>query len=68
MVGADILATVDGAILIPNLSSSSVNAGYSHSGFAWLMRRIKSRISAAMSGLPGRRRDFLVQYQAKALR
>src|SRR5438445_28715 len=40
--------------------------GAPHSGLAWLMRRIKSRISAATSGLPRRRRDLLVQYQAKA--
>src|SRR5580700_637900 len=37
-------------------------------GLAWLMRRIKSRMLAATSGLPGRRRDFLVQCKAKALR
>ena len=32
------------------------------------MFRIKPRISAGTFGLPGRRRDFRVQYQAKALR
>src|ERR1700733_5698005 len=42
--------------------------GAPHSGFAWLMSRIKLRISAATFGLPARRRDFRVQYQAKALR
>src|ERR1035441_3850650 len=42
--------------------------GAPHNGFAWLMSRINWRISAAMFGLPGRRRDFRVQYQAKALR
>jgi len=42
--------------------------GAPHKGLAWLMRRRRSRISAATSGLPGRCRDFLVQYQAKALR
>src|ERR1700688_2820875 len=42
--------------------------GAPHNGFAWLMFRIKSRISAATFGLPGRRRDFRVQYHAKALR
>src|SRR6202158_3216243 len=42
--------------------------GAPHNGFAWLMFRIKSRISAGTFGLPGRRRDFRVQYQAKALR
>jgi len=42
--------------------------GAPHKGLAWLMRRMRSRISAATSGLPGRCRDFLVQYQAKALR
>ena len=41
--------------------------GAPHKGLAWLMRRMRSRISAATSGLPGRR-DFLVQYQVKALR
>src|SRR5258708_15091285 len=30
------------------------------------MRRIRSRMLAATSGLPGRRRDFVVQCQAKA--
>src|SRR5208283_863476 len=30
-------------------------------GLAWFMRRIRSRMLAATSGLPGRRRDFLVQ-------
>src|SRR5450755_3453332 len=42
--------------------------GAPHNGFAWLMFRIKPRISAGTFGLPGRRRDFRVQYQAKALR
>jgi hypothetical protein len=42
--------------------------GTPHNGFAWLMFRIKSRISAGAFGLPARRRDFRVQYQAKALR
>jgi hypothetical protein len=42
--------------------------GAPHRGLAWLMRRMRSRISAATSGLPGRCRDFLVQYQARALR
>ena len=42
--------------------------GAPHNRFAWLMFRIKSRISAGTLGLPGRRRDFCVQYQAKALR
>src|ERR1700728_2862090 len=42
--------------------------GAPHNGFAWLMFRIKPRISAGGFGLPGRRRDFRVQYQAKALR
>src|SRR5580700_11601192 len=32
------------------------------------MSRIKWRVSAATFGLPGRRRDFRVQYQANALR
>src|SRR5438067_13746400 len=32
------------------------------------MRRMRSRMFAAISGLPRRRRDFLVQCQAKALR
>jgi hypothetical protein len=45
-----------------------VNAGCSPQRFAWLMSRIKRRMSAATFGLPGRRRDFRVQYQAKALR
>src|SRR6202021_2316500 len=40
--------------------------GAPHNGFAWLMFRIKPRISAGTFGLPGRRRDFRVQYQAKA--
>jgi hypothetical protein len=35
---------------------------------AWLMRRIKSRISAVVFGLPGGRPGFHVQYKAKALR
>src|SRR4029077_15210123 len=39
-----------------------------HKGLAWLMRQIRSRMFAATSGLPGRRRDFLVQCQAKARR
>src|SRR6266481_6250391 len=39
-----------------------------HKGLAWLMRRIRSRRLAATAGLPGRRRDFLVQCQAKARR
>src|ERR1700730_10412673 len=42
--------------------------GAPHNGFAWLMFRLKPRISAGTFGLPGRRRDFRVQYQAKALR
>ena len=42
--------------------------GAPHKGLAWLMRRIRSRMLAATSGLPGRRRDFLVQRQAKARR
>jgi hypothetical protein len=42
--------------------------GAPHNGLAWLMRRIKSRISALVFGLPGGRRDFQVQYKAKALR
>src|ERR1017187_9593826 len=42
--------------------------GAPHNGFAWLMFRIKPRISAATFGLPARRRDFRVQYQAKTLR
>src|ERR1700685_3832786 len=42
--------------------------GAPHNGFAWLMFRINPRISAGTFGLPGRRRDFRVQYQAKALR
>src|SRR5580700_6676 len=42
--------------------------GAPHKGLAWLMRRIRSRMLAATSGLPGRRRDFVVQCQAKALR
>jgi hypothetical protein len=45
-----------------------VNAGAPHKGLAWLMRRIKSPISAVVFGLPGGRRDFPVQYKAKALR
>src|SRR6516164_4906638 len=42
--------------------------GAPQKGLAWLMRRIRSRMLAATSGLPGRRRDFLVQCQAKARR
>ena len=42
--------------------------GAPHNGFAWLMSRIKLRISAATFGLPGRRLDFRVQYQANARR
>jgi hypothetical protein len=42
--------------------------GAPHNGFAWLMSRIKWRMSAATFGLPGRHRDFRVQYHAKALR
>ena len=42
--------------------------GAPHKRLAWLMRRMRSRISDATSGLPGRCRDFLVQYQVKALR
>ena len=42
--------------------------GAPHNGFAWLISRIKWRISAAKFGLPGRRRDFRVQYQANARR
>jgi|SRR5580700_3392728 hypothetical protein len=42
--------------------------GAPHNGFAWLRFRIKSRISAATFGLPGRRRDFRVQYHANARR
>ena len=42
--------------------------GAPHKGLAWLMRRIRLRMFAATSGLPGRRRDFLVQCQAKARR
>src|SRR5260370_41934124 len=42
--------------------------GAPHRGLAWHMRRIRLRMFAATSGLPGRRRDFLVQCQAKALR
>src|SRR4029077_12815560 len=42
--------------------------GAPHKGLAWLMRRIRSRMFPATSGLPGRRRDFLVQCQAKARR
>src|SRR5260370_41934037 len=40
--------------------------GAPHNGFAWLRFRIKSRISAATFGLPGRRRDSRVQYHANA--
>jgi hypothetical protein len=47
------LATVDSATAIPNFSSSPWMRGAPHSGFTWLMRRIRSRISAATSGLPG---------------
>ena len=39
--------------------------GAPHKGLAWLMRRMRSRISAATSGLPGRRRDFLVHTRRK---
>src|ERR1700685_3239878 len=42
--------------------------GAPHNGFAWYISRIKWRISAATFGLPGRRRDFRVQYQANARR
>jgi hypothetical protein len=42
--------------------------GAPHNGLAWLMRRIKSRISAVVCSLPDGRRDFQVQYEAKALR
>jgi hypothetical protein len=42
--------------------------GAPHNGFAWLMFRIKSRISVATFGRPGCRRDFRVQYHANALR
>jgi len=42
--------------------------GAPHNGLAWLIRRIKSRISAVVCGLPDGRRDFHVQYKAKALR
>ena len=42
--------------------------GAPYNGFAWLMFRIKWRISAATFGLPGRRRDFSVHYHANALR
>src|ERR1700677_4679330 len=42
--------------------------GAPHNGFAWLRFRIKSRISAATFGLPGRRHDFRVQYHANARR
>jgi hypothetical protein len=52
----------------PQFEQFSVNAGCTHKGLAWLMRRIRSRMLAATSGLPGRRRDFLVQCQAKARR
>src|SRR6202021_1987291 len=41
--------------------------GAPHNGFAWLISRIKWRISAATFGLPGRLLDFRVQYQANAL-
>src|SRR5947207_2318036 len=41
--------------------------GAPHKEFAWLMRRIRSRMFEATSGLPGRRRDFLVQCQAKRI-
>src|ERR1019366_131170 len=53
---------------IPNLSNSPLIRGAPHNGFAWLMFRIKLRISGGTFGLPGRRRDFRVQYHAKALR
>src|SRR6516162_5855752 len=33
--------------------------GAPHKGLAWLMRRIRSRMFAATSGLPGRRRVLL---------
>src|ERR1700735_3935251 len=42
--------------------------GAPHNGFAWLLSRIKWRISAATFSPPGRRRDFRVQYQANARR
>ena len=42
--------------------------GAPHKGLAWLMRRMRSRVSSATSGLPGCCRDLLVQYQVKALR
>ena len=42
--------------------------GAPHNGLAWLMRRIKSRISALVFGLPGGRLTSPVQYKAKALR
>ena len=32
--------------------------GAPHKGLAWVIRRIRSRMFAATSGLPGRRRDF----------
>jgi hypothetical protein len=35
---------------------------------AWLIRRIKSRISAVVCGLPDGHRHFHVQYKAKAFR
>jgi hypothetical protein len=44
------------------------SGGWVHPTKGWGMRRIKSRIFAATSGLPGRRRDFMVQCQTKALR
>ena len=41
--------------------------GAPHKGLAWLlMRRIRSRMLAATSGLPGRRRDSLVQCQGES--
>jgi hypothetical protein len=50
------------------LEQFSVNPRCTPQGVAWCMRRMRSRRFAAISGLPGRRRDFLVQCQAKALR
>ena len=52
----------------PTLGVPRERGGAPHNGLAWLMRRIKSRISAVVFGLPGGRRDFHVQYKAKALR
>jgi hypothetical protein len=53
---------------LTNLMATNVAAEEKAKGLAWLMRRIRSRMFEATSGLPGRRRDFLVQCHAKALR